>query len=501
MDKRYLIIWLPFLKTDWHIRNKNLPKNIPIAIHQKIQNKMMLTEVNAIAIQQNITSTMLLADAKTVVPHLISFDDDEIFFEKIIAHIADWCIRFSPDVGILTPNDIVVDVTGCTHLWKGEQNYLNDIYNRLAKIGYQVYLGLASTIGTAWAVAHYQKENTIVQKGKEQTALYYLPPACLRIDELVHQKLIHLGLKQFHQIVAIKSHSLMRRFGHELVTQIQYALGYKDEFFKPIKLKVVFTERLPCIEPITTRIGIEIALKKMLEMVCLNLKNNTLGIRIARFTCYRIDGKSYTITIHTQEATINVNYVFKLFELKIKNIAPGLGIELFVLEAIETNTCFPKQNMFWQRKEAHVFDKEILSLVDKVSNKLGVDSIYKYLPQAHYWPERSFKKVTNVLATKTTHWNNKAPRPTYILTKPELIHVAAPVPDYPPILFTYKNKVHKIMKADGPERIEQEWWIKDGSHRDYFYVEDQLGQRYWLFRLGHYDMEKNNQWYLHGFFA
>jgi protein ImuB len=85
------------------------------------------------------------------------------------------------------------------------------------------------------------------------------------------------------------------------------------------------------------------------------------------------------------------------------------------------------------------------------------------------------------------------------LRKPETIEVTAPVPDYPPMNFRYKGQLHTIKKADGPERIEREWWIEEGQHRDYYYVEDDHGQRYWLFRSGHYD--DNFQWFIHGFFA
>jgi protein ImuB len=60
--------------------------------------------------------------------------------------------------------------------------------------------------------------------------------------------------------------------------------------------------------------------------------------------------------------------------------------------------------------------------------------------------------------------------------------------------------LHKITKADGPERIEQEWWLQQGQHRDYYRVEDENGCRYWLFRLGHYH-EKKFQWFIHGYFG
>jgi protein ImuB len=62
-------------------------------------------------------------------------------------------------------------------------------------------------------------------------------------------------------------------------------------------------------------------------------------------------------------------------------------------------------------------------------------------------------------------WTVERPRPIRLLKHPVPIDVTAPIPDYPPMLFKYQNKLHKIVKADGPERIEQEWWLTSGKHR------------------------------------
>ena len=35
------------------------------------------------------------------------------------------------------------------------------------------------------------------------------------------------------------------------------------------------------------------------------------------------------------------------------------------------------------------------------------------------------------------------------------------------------------------KELKQEWWLQEGQHRDYYYVEDEDGYRYWLFRAGH----------------
>ena len=42
-------------------------------------------------------------------------------------------------------------------------------------------------------------------------------------------------------------------------------------------------------------------------------------------------------------------------------------------------------------------------------------------------------------------------------------------------------------RADGPERIHGEWWKRSGEAdavRDYFQVEDEEGDRFWLYRRG-----------------
>jgi hypothetical protein len=45
--------------------------------------------------------------------------------------------------------------------------------------------------------------------------------------------------------------------------------------------------------------------------------------------------------------------------------------------------------------------------------------------------------------------------PFQLLPKPEQIEVTAPVPDYPPMNFRYKGKLHKIIKADGPKGLNR----------------------------------------------
>jgi protein ImuB len=149
---------------------------------------------------------------------------------------------------------------------------------------------------------------------------------------------------------------------------------------------------------------------------------------------------------------------------------------------------------------AGLADFQLGELIDRLANRVGAEAIHRYLPDEHYWPERSLKLASSLVEKLTCIWPTEKPRPLQLLSRPDYIEVTAPIPDYPPMLFRYKGKLHTIINADGPERIEQEWWLEQGQHRDYYRVEDELGQRYWIFRLGHYQ-EATYQWFIHGFFS
>jgi protein ImuB len=127
-------------------------------------------------------------------------------------------------------------------------------------------------------------------------------------------------------------------------------------------------------------------------------------------------------------------------------------------------------------------------------------TIHRYLPQEYHWPEHSIKEVASLEEQPETEWRTDRPRPLHVLSRPEPIEVMVPLPDYPPLHFRYRGEIIRIARADGPELIEQEWWLQAGPPRDYYQVEDESGARYWLFRLGLYGGGKP-QWFLHGFFA
>lgn len=497
--RRYVAIWFRHLLTDRHIRKHPDMKSIPFVMALPQRGRMVVTASSATATALGIVPGMVVADARAAFPDVQVIEEKETSPEKLLSALAEWAIRFTPVVAIDQPDGLLLDATGCTHLWQGETAYLKDIRDRLREFGYHIRVAMAGTPGAAWALARFGEEQVIIPPGEDRKAILPLPPAALRISPEIVEKLLKLGLSTVSKFVDMPRSSLRRRFGPELSDRIDQVLGKSTEWIEPVEPAVRYREQLSCLEPICTATAIRIAIERLLELLCNRLAKEHKGLQKAILKTYRLDGKTQQIEIGTYRPTCHIQHLLRLFALKINTIEPDLGIELLILEAPVVTGIREEQGSFW----SITGDKNltaIAALLDRMAGRGGHDIVRRYLPAEHYWPERSVTQARSLEEKSTTDWRTDRPRPTHLLPCPETIFVTAPVPDYPPVLFRYKDEVHRIAKADGPERIEQEWWLSGGLHRDYYTVENDQGARYWIFRSGYYD-QGTAKWYIHGFFS
>lgn len=500
MAKRYAVLWFPFLLTDWYTKYNPQQAGTPFVFATPVRGRMCVSAVNPLAAQFGVVPNMVVADARAAIPKLGVLQDKPLRKEKLLKEMGLWCMRYTPFVSVDTTDFLILDITGCAHLWGGEETYLQEIHLQLKQKGYEVRIGIASTIEAAWAISRYGQHGAIIPDNAQQQALSTMPIACLRLESDLLERLKKLGFKTVASIMQIPSQVLKRRFGEDLVKRVAQALGKEEEFIIPLKPVIPYAERLPCLEPIKTAKGIEIAIEKLLGMLCKRLMGEGKGLRKAKLSCYRVDGKVKYIEVGTNRTSAHIKHLLGLFKQKISTIAPGLGIEVFVLEAPKVEDAILVQELLWSG-EGSLDNDTLAELLDRFKGRDATCCINRFLPDEHYWPEHSTRLAASLTEKRTTAWRTDRPRPTRLLNPPHPIEVSAPIPDYPPMLFRYKGEVHLIKKADGPERIEREWWIEQGEHRDYYYVEDDKGRRYWLFRLGHYQGDRSANWYLHGFFA
>lgn len=494
-----MAIWFRHLLTDSVAIRKKEFRDRPFILVAPERNRIVVMAANALAEARGVRSGMAAADAKAISDNLQVLEYTSGQDSRLLKYIGLWCIRYTPLVAIDPPDGLMLNISGCAHLWGGEKEYYKDIIFKLKALGYDARAAIADTPGAAWAIARYARHTPIIDPAKQAEAIMLLPPSALRLEASVLDKLYKLGLREIKSFIAMPRPVLRRRFGEVLLKRLSQALGTTDEYLIPLVPPVPYIERLPCLEAVRTAKAIELAIETLLNALCLRMRAEGKGVREAVLKCFRVDGIVVKAKISTSRGSHSVAHLSSLFSLQISKISPALGIELFLLEALKVEDIDQVQEQLWARKPG-LEDAALAELLDRIAGKIGSNRIMRYLPAEHYWPERSVKPALSLQEKPATNWRTDRPRPIRLLGKPEPVEVMALLPDYPPKVFTYKGKRHVVEKADGPERIEREWWLDKGEHRDYYMVEDEDGHRYWIFRSGHYDSE-NGTWYLHGYFA
>jgi protein ImuB len=138
--------------------------------------------------------------------------------------------------------------------------------------------------------------------------------------------------------------------------------------------------------------------------------------------------------------------------------------------------------------------EELARLFDRLGQRVQV---WRYAPAASHWPEREVARVAPTSAISVPEGWPYAPRPARLLRRPLEIGAVALLPDAPPSLLRIGKLSHRVRAAEGPERIEPEWWRDRPGRmaRDYYRVELASGARLWVCRLG---LGAEARWFLRG---
>lgn len=120
MCGRFVSVWFRHLTTDWMIRRQPVLKDKPFVFTTTARGRTMITAVSEQAERSGIATGMVLADARAILPGLQHFEEDPDLPERLLKNLAEWCIRYTPFVAIDGVDGLILDASGCTHLWGGE---------------------------------------------------------------------------------------------------------------------------------------------------------------------------------------------------------------------------------------------------------------------------------------------------------------------------------------------------------------------------------------------
>ncbi|MBL8780940.1 MAG: DNA polymerase Y family protein, partial [Alphaproteobacteria bacterium] len=127
----------------------------PRVVVTEIKSALRLSAMNAQAAELGLRVGMPLADARAMYPTILVDHADETADQNLAEAVNDWLGRYTPLVGLSPPHGMMLDISGCAHLFGGEEAMRKDIGRRLAVQGFKSRLAIAGTAGAAWALARF----------------------------------------------------------------------------------------------------------------------------------------------------------------------------------------------------------------------------------------------------------------------------------------------------------------------------------------------------------
>jgi protein ImuB len=453
---------------------------------------------------------MALADARARVPALIDLPHDPDGEAALMARLADRAERFTPMVAIDAPEGLVLDIEGCAHLFGGEVALAGDAARFMTAQGMRVSHARADTPEAALALARFGKGH----ERDEAQAIRGLPLLALRTEPDVLLALRRAGFTCLGDLADLPAAPLAARFGASLVDALNRLLGRTDSRIVPRRaLPPVMAERR-FAEPVARVETVMAVLGELLDAACETLAERHEGGRRFALRLFRSDGAVRDLAVGTGAPVRDAAVVLRLVAERIEALAdpldPGFGFDMVRLAVPQVEALAAEQaGLMGGRNGAH----ELAALLDRLGARLGPQRFCRLMPQGSHVPERA-TRLLPAGETAPAAWETPEPgepplRPLTLFDPPERVEVLAAVPDGPPRQFRWRGAAHRVVAQEGPERIAPEWWRRQGGHdanpglsRDYYRVEDEAGQRFWLFRHGLYERETiAPNWYVHGLFA
>jgi protein ImuB len=504
--RRVVSVWFPTFSTDRLQRIGAAPAPAaPFVTSAHDTRRRIIAAANAAAQAVGVQAGMPLAAAQALVPGLTICEAQPEGDTAALSNLALWCLRYSPLVAPDPPGGIWIDVTGCTHLAGGEDALLTDLVARLKGAGFPARAAIAGTPGAAHAVARFGgQDRTIVPPDGVPTMLAPLPIEGLRLSPEVIDGLRRLGFDLIGDLVPAARAPLVKRFGSVIALRLAQALGEQFESIHPVKPLDVTQRRLMFVEPISTAEAFAAVLEKLVRFVCQRLERASLGARRLDLVFERVDTSVQVIRIGTAQPSRDPAHLARLLCERFEQVDPGAGVEAMHLIATTAEPLELAQLDALPQRAAPI-DQNLAALLDRLVNRFGTDHVFRLDTVESDVPERAVRQVSALSRSSGLSWPITLPRPVRLLSPPQPVRVIASLPDHPPAAFTWRRRRHRVLRADGPERIAGEWWRREGERlavRDYFAVEDEDGRRFWLFRRGDGQNAATGdlQWFLHGIF-
>ena len=516
--RRCLAIAFPHFSTDRLRRTPQgkfygWPDERPLVIAEKIANALTLAAVDKAAFGLGLRCGLALADARARIPDLAVAEGDAKADAALMEKIADWCDRYTPFVSHPAQGGLVLDITGCAHLFGGEEAMLRDVMGHLTGFGFCISGVIAGNADAARALARFAQSGIVVP-GEDRGAVEPLPIAPLGIDQATAVALRRAGLKTIGDLASRPREPLAARFGASLLYRLDRILGDVEAPISPRRIVPIARAERNFFDPLVRMEDVLAVLGQLAQDLAVNLEGHGQGGRCFEASLFHVDGHVRRLAITTARATRDPAILGRLFAERLDTLSEpldaGFGFELVRLSALLTEPMAQPQTPLEADASEALAPEAITEFIERLSIRLGAEHVLRFVAADSHIPERATQQVPALALANPQSWprskdeGEPPSRPMSLFNPPRPIEALAAVPDGPPLRFRWRRVLHQVVHAEGPERIAPEWWrgAKETLTRDYYRVEDREGGRFWVFREGLYEREAATpRWFIHGLFA
>jgi protein ImuB len=400
---------------------------------------------------------------------------------------AVWALRFSPLVGRRGPDGLLIETTG---LPEPEAALLARVLAAFGHAGQPARGLLGAAPAALAALLRAGQDGAVLTPAQERAAIDRLPVAALDLPTETVAALHRLGLREVADLETQPRGPLARRLGRALMAELEAVRGAPVPF-TPVRPPPLHLAARDFIEPLLTADSLAHALRLLIGELCVGLAAAGAGARVLRLLTFRADGSWQELGQGLGRASRDPSHIEGLLLRRVEALRPELGFERMTLGAVRTERLDATQAGL--PGEA-VGEEALTQLLDRLGQRLET---WRLLPRASHWPERAQARAE---AHAPGAAFVPAARPLRLLRRPLPLEAVSLLPDAPPSLLRRGRRAEQVVSAEGPERIEPEWWRPGPKPppRDYYRVQLASGARWWVCRRGA-PGSPDVRWFLHGY--
>ena len=492
---RIMSIWLHQLPLDRFVRKEDQRLSGPFSVISEQKNAWRITFPNMKALKLGVAAGQSLSDARAICPDLLTEPSDPVREDFLLRALWRWADCLSPRVALSKPDELLLDITGCAHLFGGEDQMGGHALGRLSDLRVSARIGIADTKMAAQALARFGPEAvTIAYTGRTTEALSGLPLDALALDKRLTTDLARTGLTKIGQLYDMKSSELARRFGLGLTKSLGALLGHAPDPITPKAADPVYAARMTLPEPIGFMDDLETVLQRLAERVCDRLEASQMGARRFHYTVRCVDTGDHQIDIGFARPCFKTEPVIRQFLHPLSKLKIEYGADWFRLSTSEIEPIKQRQMAIGEEEKKH---DHRFQLIETLGNRIGFDHVRVFKQTDSHIPEFEFQQVEAVDHRRHKWTKTRRQRPIRLFKPPEWVNVETA--GRPPLSFKWRRMRFETEFARGPERLTPRWHIDtDLRTRDYWTVQTQQGRRLWLIN---YPGDEDESWYVAGEFA